>query len=656
MDMDNQEVPYTSITFQNSEVVILSDEYGYFSCMTPVESTDTLIIRRIGYKEQRLPLSKFSSTQAIILETSAISLSEVKVEADASSIRSLVLPLTGKYTKTAGSGVSSHAQLMSRIPGLTMKTYGGPAGIATLGMDGGPSSQTLVYMNGINLASPQNGETDLSQLPEAYIQSMLYIPSDISQNTTGSSDGIIRLESDLAGNQVSISTGSYGHTSVDLNLSQQLFGALTSIQVGKRTDDGDYPVLWQNEERPRENNGFEQEYAALSILHLINPKIFWKLSALESHQSRGVAGLIWSPDTASHRNDQLRLLGAKLGWNRVNGVTDLNFSSRYSFENYRNPFLSIDAEHELTTLDISIQDRSQFGTHFRLLTDLDLRNDRISSTDTGERDRTTLSTAFTPVIDLSRLRVSPAIKHYYSPSLFNRTTGDLQVQITPGIAVLQQIVLSYHEVFRYPSFNDLYWQPGGNPDLKPEETSVATAQLLTDLDALGIFTFQWQQKASTNLIQWVPAQSYWEPQNINSTTRTSAKLSWTIQMNRYDLAAYGNLAIITTVDELLDKPLRYAPEQSAAFGLNWAPRRFELDVNYRYLGERISMYDYPIDIVLPGISTWFGSLAYTGEVGSGSATLSISVDNMTDARYETIRGYPEPGRTSRMSIKYNWNQ
>lgn len=656
IDTENRVVPYTSITFQQSAMAILSDEYGYFSCMIPLQSTDTMIIRRIGYKEQHLPLLEFSRSEPIILEPASISLDEVKVEANASPVRSLVLPLMHKHTKPASSTGSSHANIISRIPGLTLKSYGGPAGIATLGMDGGPSSQTLVYLNGISLTSPQNGETDLSQIPEPFIQSILYIPSDISQNTTGSSDGILKLESDPNGNQVSIAGGSYGHRSADLNLSTHLFGSLISVQVGKRKDSGNYLVQWQGEAFERENNGFEQEYAAISFLHLISQNLFWKLSALESRQSRGVAGLIWSPDTLSHRRDHLRLLGSKLGWTRPQGVTDLNISSRYSFENYENPFLNLDAEHELSSRRIAIQDRSRFTPAFKLITDLSLRNDRISSTDTGDRSRTTVSAALTPVIGHRSIRVSPALKHYYSPSLFNKTSGDIQVQINPGSQTFQQVALGYHEVFRYPSFNDLYWQPGGNPDLAPEKTRVGTAQLLTDLSVFGKLRFQWQSKVSRDLIQWIPSQAYWAPQNIKSTSRQSAKLSWSLEISSYDLSAYASLAFIKTNDAATNKPLRYAPKQTRALGLSWTPHPIEAEMNYRYLGERISMYDFPADNILPGTSTWFASLTYIHALDPGSVSLSLSVDNLSDVQYETIRGYPEPGRTFRMSIKYNWNQ
>lgn len=654
LDTENRVVPYTSITFKHSDVTLLSDEYGYFSCMTPVLAEDTLIVRRIGFKDRMIPLSTLSGSRTIQMESNTIAMAELNIEASSKPVRSVVMPLLSSYTKSSGSIRSGYNQVLSRIPGMTLKTYGGSAGITTLALDGGPSSHTMVSINGMELTSPQNGESDVSQIPVSYIQKMLYLPSDISQHTTGSGDGIVRLESANLGNYAALSVGSYGQQAADLSLSSRIGGVFTSVQAGQRYDEGNYPVIWNGRSLERANNAFSQKYGAISLLHAISPGLIWKLNLLESHQSRGAAGLIWSPDSLSKRQDQLRLLGTTLVWNRQSGNTDFSLNSRSSLENYRNPQFSIDSQHDLWSLEASIQDRSYLNPHIQLISDLTVREDRISSTDTQDHHSRTLRASFTPLLELARLRFSPSLKYFYSPSRFNRTTGDLQIQSQLRMGPIDQIAISLHEIFRYPSFNDLYWQPGGNPDLQPEETQVITAQLRSIASRVGTLTAQWQLKSSENLIQWVPLSSIWMPQNIRSTSRWSTKVSWEVESVAHNLSLFANMAFIRTHDDLLDKPLRYAPARTAAFGLLWTPHSVEIDLNYRYLGERISMYDFPDDVILPGASTWYTSIAYTHPMKFGSGTISLSIDNLTDLSYETIRGYPEPGRTFSTSLQFNW--
>jgi iron complex outermembrane receptor protein len=654
VDTENRSVPYTSITLTRSDLTLLSDKYGYFACMVPLMDEDTLLVSRIGYKDKRVAVDQISGNWTIEMEPTLIKFPDVQVDGRSNTTRSLVFPLLQKYSRHGNNSSISHSDVVSRVPGLSLKTYGGPAGIATLSVDGGPSSQTLVYLDGINLTSPQNGETDLSQLPVSYIKNVHYIPADISQSTTGSSDGILSLESAVVGNQVSLSFGSYGHRSGDLSLSKKFGNFLSNIQFGQRYDEGNYPIVWQKEEFSRENNAFGQKYASLAFLHVLNSKLFWKLTAIESRQIRGAAGVVWSPDTLSNRKDKLRLLGLKIGLNRPNGMTVLNLSSRYSFENYKNPFLNINSDHELYSLDASLQDRNRFSSHFQLTTELNLREDKISSTNTGEHRQVTWVIAMTPIIEYAKMRIAPSLKHFASPTRFSKTTGELQFQYGLDIGIFRQFAFTYHEIFRYPSFNDLYWLPGGNPDLEPEKTQVRTAQILAHFRQVGNITSQWQLKTSANLIQWIPDQAFWTPQNIQSARRQSLKISWQSDWMKKDLSLYANAALIETKDIKADKALRYAPDQTAAMGLNWSPGQVTFDLNYRYLGERISAYDFPNDNVLPGVSTWSLSSSYNFPYRSSTATLSLSIDNLTDLMYESIRGYPEPGRTFTFNTKINW--
>ena len=49
-----------------------------------------------------------------------------------------------------------------------MRTYGSDAGIAQISIDGGRTTDVKIIFDGIDLTSPQNGLTDLSQLPRHF--------------------------------------------------------------------------------------------------------------------------------------------------------------------------------------------------------------------------------------------------------------------------------------------------------------------------------------------------------------------------------------------------------------------------------------------------------------------------------------------------------
>ena len=79
-----------------------------------------------------------------------------------------------------------------------------------------------------------------------------------------------------------------------------------------------------------------------------------------------------------------------------------------------------------------------------------------------------------------------------------------------------KLVLNHSTGFKAPTFNDLYYPFGGNPELKPE-TSETTEVLLKQSFELGQFGISLYQTEVENLIAWAPQDNgIWAPQNINA--------------------------------------------------------------------------------------------------------------------------------------------
>jgi len=652
LDLNGQIIPYVSLIFQESEIFLLSDEYGRFSYSSTFAKNDSVFIQRIGYKNETLPVDEIFRQRNIHLTPDILMMESVEVEADARSNQNLAV--LGHHAKTQGSAATDHKNMLARIPGISIKSYGGPAGISTLSMDGGPSSHTLVMVNGIDISSAQNGEADLSQLPLPFIESMSYIPYDITQSGAGGIDGVVKLETGDQRTHFNLSQGSFGHLAYDFNLKKEISGFWTSVQVGQRKEDGNYPFTWDNTPATRKNNGLEQNFAALSLRKMLRSDVYLQATSMSSYQSRGVAGLRWSPDNISHRSDQLTLLGSTLGWIRQQGSSHLHFAYRHSKEQYNNPYLNVRSDHRLWGYQINLVDQRQFGSRLEMSSKLYLNQDNINSNSTGNHARSTLSASLAPTLNLHELlRITPTYKLHYSPDLYEEFLNDLQASLPLQWGPLSQLAISWGEVFKYPTFNDQYWEPGGNPNLKPEETGITTLQSSFDLSNFGIVHLQWQRKESTNLIQWMPVLSYWQPGNVKSATRESRKALWQLVLPERDISAFAHYTLIKTLDHEMNLPLRYAPERTSAWGFTWTPSNFEINLQYNYVSDRISMYGYPEDVIIDATGLWTGSIAHTWDGKLGHLTLVISADNLEDTSYETIKGYPEPGRSYRISTKFS---
>ena len=93
--------------------------------------------------------------------------------------------------------------------------------------------------------------------------------------------------------------------------------------------------------------------------------------------------------------------------------------------------------------------------------------------------------------------------------------------------------------FHYPSLNDMYWQPGGNPELLPEqgityETGIEY-QIISNQSLLHFGANIYQSKID-NWIIWIPSfKGYWEAQNIKMV------VSKGVEANTQISGKYGNI-------------------------------------------------------------------------------------------------------------------
>src|SRR5688572_16760184 len=93
----------------------------------------------------------------------------------------------------------------------------------------------------------------------------------------------------------------------------------------------------------------------------------------------------------------------------------------------------------------------------------------------------------------------------HTSSNLNPVTYNLGADYSPQKIIT--LKLNAGKVYRIPTLNDLFWMPGGNPDLKPEEgyTIDGTAEYNAhknnyDVKISGSVFY----KLISNWIQWVP--------------------------------------------------------------------------------------------------------------------------------------------------------
>ncbi len=215
--------------------------------------------------------------------------------------------------------------------------------------------------------------------------------------------------------------------------------------------------------------------------------------------------------------------------------------------------------------------------------------------------------------------------------------------------------------YHYPSLNDLYWQPGGNPALKPEEGLASE---------LG---FGWQPKMKkvlletelnvfynniTNWILWTPSPlGYWSPENIQHVVARGFELkaSMVFSIGRFRFFMKAGYAFTKSTNEgdagkwgdaSVGKQIPYVPVHSGnfmgevrwkGFFLTWVnidySERFTTSSNDLTLRDRL----YP----------YFMNDLYAGKdfpLKKGRLGLQLKIYNLFNEDYRSVLGRPMPGR------------
>lgn len=233
--------------------------------------------------------------------------------------------------------------------------------------------------------------------------------------------------------------------------------------------------------------------------------------------------------------------------------------------------------------------------------------------------------------------------------------------IVPAIGLTAKVSGSRN--YRYPTLNDLYTVPGGNPDLRPEQGWTYDAGLSADVARTGWWRLAasagWFDSHITDWILWLPtAKGFYEPRNVKRVHAYGVESSATAEADlgrgwRAELSAnYTWSASINRADPMSDadrsagKQLPYVPRHSASAIARASWRGWTLAYRWQWYSERFTMSsnEHSITGSLPAYSVSNVSLEKAWRAWSLDFSGKIAVNNLLDADYRTVLSRPMPGR------------
>jgi len=223
------------------------------------------------------------------------------------------------------------------------------------------------------------------------------------------------------------------------------------------------------------------------------------------------------------------------------------------------------------------------------------------------------------------------------------------------------------KVHRLPSLNDLYWEPGGNTDLLPEEGYTLETGLRCQFnyrDLAFLITPSIFSSRINNWIIWLPEGNIWKPQNILEVWSRGMETLSEIKIRKNDtrfaisvLTNYvlsGNQKPRSLNDSSVDKQLIYMPMYSGYAKVEAAYKKWQLAYRQNYTGYRYTSSDNTQ--YLEPYTTCSVYLAYKTVLKKTELMLFAQCQNIFNNVYQVVAYRPMPLRHFNFGTTISFNK
>ena len=218
--------------------------------------------------------------------------------------------------------------------------------------------------------------------------------------------------------------------------------------------------------------------------------------------------------------------------------------------------------------------------------------------------------------------------------------------------------------YRFPTLNDLYFQPGGNPDLQPEHGFTYDGGVSFAFAKEGRYAVHgeatWFDSYIDDWILWIPLggkQDFWTPKNLKKVHAYGVELKagFDRTWNRdWQVGADGNFSWTPSInngdpvdwyDKAIGKQLVYIPEYSASVTGRLTYRSWRFIYKWCYYSERFTTSDNSMKTKIGRVKPYFMSdvsLEKAFSLRWADFTVKGVVNNLFNEEYESVLSRPMP--------------
>jgi vitamin B12 transporter len=503
----------------------------------------------------------------------------------------------------------SLSYILSLQPSLFIKSYGNGM-LSTLSIRGSSSTHTALLWNGININLPTVGQTDFSLIALS--------TADHISITYGGSSALIG--SDGIGGSINISSPipKEWNKSTELNIGQSigsfknLYSYLHFSSIRKKTNhsikayrsycENQFP--FKNITKPgspieKQQNADFYQYGYTEDFHFkITNRQLISIHAWATYMNRAIQPSMFNNTITNEKQEDTNIRGL-LSYQYESSIGYLTCKMAYLYDwiTYSNPLIGrfIYQTHRLTGTaeqDIKKFKKTAFKiggifNHVKGIADeysksiTELRYDIYLSTEYKPSERLQLSmTLRQPFVNNSSLPLIPSIGADYC--LFQKYNYSLHSKSTLS------------KSYRLPTLNERYWTPGGNPDIKPEEsigyetgfTIQKSSSMIEHQVELSHYNY-----TIKNWILWIPYAFYFKSENIEKVQNYGFEFLYNLSYNLKNIKLQSNASYSYTRTFYIEqnnekKQLPYIPFHSGTIHHSISYKQTKLHINCSFSGYR----------------------------------------------------------------------
>ena len=604
----------------------------------------------------------------------------------------------------------SMADVLTFNSSIFVKNYG-RATLSTVAFRGTSPSHTQVSWNGMKINNPMLGMTDFSMIPSYFIDdaSLLHGTSSVSE-TGGGLGGAVKLQTKPAnyqgfGVQYIQGVGSFKSFDEFLRLTYGNDHWQVSTRAVYSSSPNDYKYINRDKKLniyDDDMNIIDQYYpvernrsGAYKDLHILQEVYYntckgdrFGLNAWYINSNRELAMLTvdHGSDTDFENTQRENTFRGVLSWDHLRKNWKLGAKAGYIYT-----WMAYDYKRDLGNGTMAHMTRSRskintfygqvdgeyyIGRKWLFTANLSLHQHIVESRDKN----VLLQQGGTGIVGYRKGRpeLSGSVSAKWRPVdrlgmsivLREEMFGRVWTPIIPAFfidGVLSErgnIVAkaSISRNYRYPTLNDLYFLPGGNPDLRHESGWTYDAGVSFAVGRDGVYSLSgsanWFESFIEDWIIWLPTpKGFFSPENIKDVHAYGVELQGDLKVNltkEWQLMLNGSFSWTpsinegeprTPADKSVGKQLPYVPKLSSSVTGHLTWRRWTFMYKWCYYSERYTMSSNDISLSGKLPPYFMSNISLEKSIPLKRIELSAKgvINNLFNEQYLSVLSRPMPG-------------